>query len=126
MRYLAIWFICIGSIFAEQWIDSQYLLWFIRENPLASPLLTTGSYADALPGAIEQPNTHVVLGECNVGMGWINGFRIEVGSDIGYESGIEGSYFLLPTISKKHSFFTSGQPGSPNYAIPIFDVVYAG
>lgn len=104
------------------WIEADYLLWFIKKNPLPVPLLTTASFADPLPGAIGQKGTHVKLGRDHVHMGWMNGFRVGVGGAVSPHFEMEGSYFLLPTVSKKRSFRTSGEPGSRNFAVPIFDV----
>ena len=75
-----------------------------------------------LPGAIGQPGTHVLLGQHHYGMGWMNGFQVGAGAAIGSHFAMEGSYFLLPTVSKRRSFKTSGEPGAPNFAVPIFDV----
>lgn len=102
--------------------EAEYLLWSIKKNPLPVPLLTTASDSDPLPGAIGQPGTHVVLGKNHFHMGWMNGFRVIAGGSVSTHFKVEGSYFLLPTVTKKRSFNTSGEPGSRNFAVPIFDV----
>ncbi len=108
-----------SSIF---WMDGKYLFWSIQTNPIPAPLLTNASDSDPLPGAIGQPGTHVLIGQEHFGMGWINGFQAEMGGVVNQRFAVEGRYFLLPTIVKKRSFNTSGEPGSQNYAVPIFDV----
>lgn len=102
--------------------EGEYLLWGIKRNLLTIPLLTTASYSDLLPGAISQPGTKVLLGKDHFNMGWMNGFQVRAGAHINQHFEIEGSYFLLPTVSRKRSFNTSGEPGAPNFAVPIFDV----
>lgn len=106
----------------KYWIDADYLLWFIKDNPVPVPLITKASFADPLPGAIGQPHTRVVLGKHSIDMGMMQGFDADAGMWIKRRIGIEGGYFLLPTVSESKSLHTSGQPGSPNYPVPIFDV----
>lgn len=121
LKYFFLALLFVRSAFAQEyWIEADYLLWFIKDSPLPTPLVTTASFDDPLPGAIGQPHTHTVLGKKSIDMGWMQGFQIGAGW-IGCNVGIEGSYFLLPTISKSESLITSGNPGSPNYAVPIFD-----
>lgn len=103
-------------------VEAEYLLWTIKENPLPAPLLTTASYSDSLPGAIGQPGTHVLLGQNHFRMGWINGFQVGVTAGINPRFEINGSYFLLPTVTKNRSFHTAGEPGGANFAVPLFDV----
>lgn len=120
--------VVLGTAFAEEskspkfWVEADYLGWFIKKNPLPPPLLTTASETDPLPGAIGQPGTHVVLGRKDIRMGWMNGFQVGGGSVIDANMDIEGSYFLLPTISKRKSISTSGEPGAADYAVPVFDI----
>ena len=42
------------------WVTAEYLAWQIKDPPVTTPLLTTGSTLDAVPGAIGQPNTNIV------------------------------------------------------------------
>ncbi len=112
-----------GSAFANEfWIRPEYLCWFIKENPLPVPLVASASYSNPLPGALGQPGTHVLLGRSEIGMGWMNGFQISAGSDAWSKMDMQGSYFFLPSVSSSRSLSTSGQPGSPNFSVPIFDV----
>src|SRR5262245_32961159 len=37
------------------WVNTEYLLWWVRGGPLNTPLVTTGSLADIPPGALGQP-----------------------------------------------------------------------
>ncbi len=59
------------------WVDGEYLLWFNRDQPINSPLLTTSAPSDAgLPGAA---STTVLVGDRNVDYGLIHGFRLSAG-----------------------------------------------
>lgn len=106
------------------WIEGEYLLWTIKKNPLPTPLVTQGSFSDPDVGALGQPGTKIKLGKQDIDMGWMNGIQVTAGSwlNSSQEMGLEASYFLLPTKTEKKSLRTSGEVGSPNYAVPIFDV----
>lgn len=106
------------------WIEGEYLLWTIKKNPLPVPLVTQGSLSDPIVGALGQPGTKIKLGKQRVDMGWINGVQVTAGSWLNpcQQIGLEASYFLLPTTTKKKSLHTSGEIGSPSYAVPIYDV----
>lgn len=106
------------------WFEGEYLLWAIKKNPLPTPLVTQGSLSDPVVGALGQPGTKIKLGKQHIDMGWMNGFRVTAGSwlNSSQKIGLEASYFLLPTTTRKKSLHTSGEVGSPSYAVPIFDV----
>lgn len=115
----------VGRVFAQSstfQIEAAYLTWFIQKNPLPVPLVTSASFDDAIPGAIGQPHTHVLLGKEEIGMGWMQGFEVGANAWISSQTGLEAAYFLLPQTQKKKSIKTSGEPGSPNLAVPVFDV----
>jgi hypothetical protein len=123
-KYLLLMIVFIRSAVAQEtpyWIETDYLLGWIKNNPIAVPLITDASLDDTLPGAIGQPHTRVVLGKKSLNMDLMQGFQIAAGAWIKDDVGMEGSYFLLPTTSRSKSLSTSGEPGSPNYAVPIFD-----
>lgn len=106
------------------WIEGEYLLWKIKKNHLPAPLVTEGSLSDPITGALGQPGTKIKLGKQHVDMGWMNGFQVTAGAWLtaSQQIGLEGSYFLLPTTTRKKSLHTSGEFASPNYAVPIYDV----
>lgn len=106
------------------WIEGEYLLWKIKKNPLPVPLVTQGSLSDPITGALGQPGTKIKLGKQHIEMGWMNGFRMTAGSWLtsSQQIGLEISYLLLPTKTRKKSLHTSGEIGSPSYAVPIYDV----
>lgn len=106
------------------WIEGEYLLWKMKKNPLPVPLVTQGSLSDPITGALGQPGTKIKLGKQHIEMGWMNGFRVTAGSWLisSQKIGLEASYLLLPTKTRKKSLHTSGEIGSPSYAVPIYDV----
>ncbi len=106
------------------WIEGEYLLWAIKKNPLPAPLATQGSFSDPIVGALGQPGTKIKLGKQHIDMGWMNGFQVTAGSWLtpSQQIGLEASYFLLPTTTRKKSLRTSGEIGSASYAVPIYDV----
>jgi hypothetical protein len=55
------------------WLSTDYLLWWVRKGPVNTPLLTTGSAQDALPGAVGQSGTQVLFGDRPLGFGASSG-----------------------------------------------------
>lgn len=106
------------------WISSEYLGWTLANSPVPLPLVTSASFSDSIPGAIGQPTTKVLLGNKTDGIRWQNGFKIGAGTTINNERviSIEGSYFFLPRATIESNLNTTGEPGSPNLAVPIYDV----
>jgi hypothetical protein len=106
------------------WIEGEYLLWTIKKNLLPAPLVTQGSFSDPIVGALEQPGTNIKLGKQHIDMGCMNGIQVTIGSwlNLSQQTGLEASYFLLPTTTTKKSLRTSGEIGSPSYAVPINDI----
>lgn len=103
------------------WVEGDYLFWAIRKSPLPATLVTEGSLSDPVVGALGQPGTKSKLGKESIDLRWMNGFQVTAGAWLS-QIGLEASYFLLPTTTRKKSLHTSGQIGSPSYAVPIFDV----
>jgi hypothetical protein len=102
------------------WFQADYLLWWIRNGPISTPLVTTGSPGDAVPGALGQPNTVVLFGDKSLDFSAFSGVRLGVGFDLGQGWAIEGSYFGL---ERRVADFTlnSDPNGNPVIARPIFD-----
>lgn len=109
---------------APLWLESEYLLWTTKKAHLSTPLVTSASLNDPLPGALGQPGTKILLGNKKIHGNWQNGFRLSLGKWL--EScpkyGFEGIFFMLPQKSHQQSISTSGEPGSMNVAVPIYDV----
>lgn len=106
------------------WIEGNYLLWKLKNNPLPVPLVTQGSLSDPIIGALGQSGTKIKLGKQHIDMGWMNGVQVATGFWLtsSQHIGLEASYFLLPATTRKKSLHTSGEIGSPSYAVPIYDV----
>lgn len=113
------------------WFRKDILLWWVKGGPRTVPFGTTGpapaSGATPLPGFLGQPGTQVVLGDEPTNYGLRPGARFTGGLwlDDDKTLGIEGNYLLLGGFSTVSKVRTSGQPGSPNLAIPYFDATGA-
>ena len=58
------------------WLRAEALYWWTKASPLPVPIVTQGSAADAIPGALGQPGTSVLIGDQAVsfdgrGGGWL-------------------------------------------------------
>jgi hypothetical protein len=98
------------------WFSGEYLLWWTRNNSLPS-LLTTGSPADALPGALGQPRTQVLFGG-DEDSGTHSGGRFQVGYWFSRCLGVDASFFFLGGRSVS---FDEPSSGTPLLARPFFD-----
>ncbi|HZW61078.1 MAG TPA: BBP7 family outer membrane beta-barrel protein, partial [Candidatus Babeliales bacterium] len=118
-----LFFLAQHSASAHSWAQAEFLFWAIKKNGTAIPFVTQASLSDPLPGALGQPGTEVALSSCSVSPTKHPGFRALLGTSLHEEKNIdlEANYFLLPERSCKKSLATSGQPGSPNFAVPVFD-----
>jgi hypothetical protein len=108
------------------WISGEYLLWWIKEGPLPTPLVTTGAPGGALfaRGALGNPTTQVLFGGSDIDYGSFSGFRVTAGGwiDSCQTFGLEASGFLLPQRST--DFVASANAaGSPFLAVPLNSAV---
>lgn len=108
---------------ARLWLRSEYLLWWIKDSNLPI-LVTSGSAADALPGAIGQPGTAIQFGGGNISNYTRSGGRFSAGwfFDDDHQCGIEGNYFFLGSRSAKLNLRSDALPGSLILGRPFFDV----
>jgi hypothetical protein len=102
------------------WASVEYLLWWIRSGPVNTPLVTTGSPLDAVPGAIGQGGTRVLVGSGPLNYGAFSGLRLGAGFDLCSGVGIEAGYFGL---ERRAVGFAAGSDasGSPLLARPVFN-----
>lgn len=63
------------------WTEFDYLQWWYRGSGLP-PLVTAGSVAAPVSGALGQPNTRVLYGGGSNGTEWANGIRLRIGGAI--------------------------------------------
>ena len=94
------------------WVSGNYLLASIQRAPLKFPLVTVGSVADPIPGALGQPNTSVAFGANSLGTGLSSGFEAEAGLYLDSERMFSvdlGGFLLFP--EQIHSVFASSRLG---------------
>src|SRR5262249_2505021 len=99
--------------------SAESLWWWLQKSPVPT-LLTTGSLADPVPGALGQPHTEVQhLGGLGLGNPKAGG-RFTLGTWVGWDQpvGAETSYFFL---GERSSRFLIGSGGLPVLARPFFD-----
>jgi hypothetical protein len=105
------------------WVSADYAMSWIRPERLTAPLVTVGSPADAIPGALGQPGTVVVFGNNNIDFGRFNGVRAEVGvfldSDNHFSLDAAGEFAFENHV--KFAKF-SDPAGNPIIGRPFFNV----
>src|SRR5262249_40418979 len=104
------------------WVQSDFLLWFIKNGPLNVPLVTTGSSSDSNPGALGQPHTRVLFGNDSLDFGATPGGALNVGGwfDADRRFGVEGGFFILSQQQVDFAAF-SNNAGSPVLSVPFFN-----
>jgi hypothetical protein len=106
------------------WFSAGYLVSFMRNERLATPLATTGSLGDLHPAGLGQPGTAVLFGGDPVNFGAFSGVRLGAGVYCGDEQhwslGWSGFYYFPNTVNYATR---SDAAGNPIIARPIFDVV---
>ena len=99
------------------WARAEYLLW--TENGTKVPaLVTTGSSADANPGALGEPGTTIIVGNGTIDDDFRSGFRLTAGMWLNRccTFGFEGE---LLTLEDEHSNFDKWSDGNPILARPF-------
>ena len=110
------------------WLRAEALYWWTKDSPLPVPIVTQGNPADAIPGALGQPGTSVLIGDQDVSFGGRGGGRFAFGFSLDAEQawGFEGSYFFLANESVVQGVSSDGGPGSALLAFPFFDPTLPG
>ncbi len=105
------------------WFRPEALLWWSKSSPLPVPIVTAGSVSDAIPGALGQPSTSVVLGNQNIGLPSQGGGRLTFGFTFDAEQswGIEGTYFYLSNPTVAQGIYSDGSQGSALLAFPYYN-----
>lgn len=102
------------------WGSAEYLLWWVKNQPLGIPLVTTGNPATL--GALGSPDTVVLFGGSNLDYHTFSGGRFTLGFGLGRDVwadwGVEGSGFF---VEKRPVTFTASSSviGVPLLARPI-------
>jgi len=111
-----------GCCFGNRWYGSaEYLLWFIRGQPLP-PLLTTGPVTDMPPGALGQPGTQVLFGNTSLANNPYSGLRLRGGWWLNDNHGLGidlGGFILGGNVNR----FSDTSFGNPFLARPFFNVL---
>jgi hypothetical protein len=113
----------------ESWARAEFLNWWVKDAPVAVPLVTTGDPTVGFPidnsaGGIGQPGTVVLFGNSDVDFGGRPGARLSVGHwlDAAQSRSIEGSAFFLDRGTRRFSA-SSDDLGNPPLYFPAFNVV---
>ena len=107
------------------WFSNEYLLFWIKDGPLAAPLVSTSNPTDH--GALGAQSTSVLFGGSGLDYGTFSGIRSTVGGWLDSEQtfGVAGRGFLLEQRSVPFSA-RSDAGGIPLLAFPVFDPRPAG
>lgn len=107
------------------WFSNEYLLFWMKNAPLAAPLVTTSNATDL--GTLGAPSTRELFGGSGVGLGTYSGMRSTVGAWLDPEQnfGVVGQGFLLEQRTGDYSA-RSDAVGIPLLAFPVFDPRPAG
>ena len=122
-------------------LSAEYLFWWMKSQPIPTPLVTLASPADTAAlaglqpvaaGTLARPNTPLLFGDQSLDLNAIdgmqlnafNGMRLSLGWSLDNDArwNIEGSYFVL---ERRQSVFNppASPDGSVVYARPIFDTL---
>jgi hypothetical protein len=114
---------CFGTSAAQplgMWVNTDYLMWWIKGAPVNTPLVTTGALTDRPPGALGQPGTRILYGDSPIGFGALSGVRLGAGIELAPGLALEGNYFLLQR-GAEHFDASSDANGFPLLARPFFN-----
>jgi hypothetical protein len=99
------------------WVQVDYLLWWIKRAPLATPLVTTDPSQGVAKGSggLANPTTQVVLGGGGINFPPFSGIRIGAGYALGNGFGIEAGGFLLE--QRDHIMSVASDPGGAPFLL---------
>jgi hypothetical protein len=111
-----------GATQPSVWVDTDYLLWWMRSGSIPI-LVTTSPLASA--GILGQPGTTPLAGGSSVNLGAFSGIRLGLGCwiDEFQTIGLEGNWFTLGSRSWSLAAGNQGDPGAPVVARPFFNAV---
>jgi hypothetical protein len=95
------------------YVALDYVLWWMKPVCLKVPVLTAGSTADSVPGALHQPGTHLLVGASKFEFGGVSGIRPRVGTLLTADGvwAVEAEGFITETAVSRSGFATTA--GSP-------------
>jgi hypothetical protein len=105
------------------WLAGDYLMSWVKQMHVNYPLVTIGGAGDAIPGAVGQPGTAVLVDD-NINMSIFSGFKIEGGVflDDHRHFSVEAvaEYFGEKTLNFN---VQSDSTGNPIISRPVFNVL---
>src|SRR5207245_2140463 len=117
----------LGRFFV--WGSAEYLLWWVKNQPLSAPLVTTGPPGTPIPpgpGALGAPGTAVLFGGSDIDYHTFSGGRFTLGFGLGQSCddlwGLEASGFLTERRVSQFAA-TSGPTGAPILARPFVNAL---
>jgi hypothetical protein len=104
------------------WFGVDYLLWWSKNGPLPTPLVTTGPASVTIPGGLTEPGTQVLYGGSDLDFGLASGLHAEAGLwlDGEHQWGLEAEGFFLEQRSTGFSAHSTTS-GSPVLAQPLIN-----
>ncbi len=104
------------------WGSGEYLLWWISDMPVPTPLVTQSNVADF--GILGAPSTRVILGGQDVGFGENHGGRFTAGMWLNHERtiGIEGVFLFLAANEETRAVGQGSDVAGTLIANPFFNV----
>lgn len=107
----------------RMWGTAEYLMWWMKDAPSPTPLVTTGPAVPNLTPVLGVPGNRVVLGSGGVGLDTFSGGRFTVGGWLNRDAtyGAEIVYLFLGDRSVSRSVSSTGAPGSAFLAIPFLN-----
>jgi Putative beta barrel porin-7 (BBP7) len=115
------------------WVETDYLLWWLRKAPIGVPLVTTGPFTDPVAGHLDDPLTQVLYGPGSIDSTATSGGRIRVGYWFQPAFGVEFAGMLFAPVHASQSFGSDAN-GSPILSRPVviagaehsYDIAYPG
>jgi hypothetical protein len=101
------------------WVSGEYLLWTVKNESIAAPLVTTGTASSsAILGA---PGTSVAIGGSDVSFGELSGARVGIGfCNEDHDWGVELTGFLIERAGN-NAALGSDASGSPAIGRPFIN-----
>jgi hypothetical protein len=97
--------------YGRMWVSTDALLWWIQGSKLP-PLVTTSTPGTpaAIAGALDQPDTNVLIGGGEVNGNMRLGFRTRVGGwlDAGQRLGVEAEFLILSATNTEFGALSDG------------------
>jgi Putative beta barrel porin-7 (BBP7) len=107
------------------WVNTDYLLWWVKRSPSTPPLLTTTASPGAVnAGAVGADGTQILIGGHGLDYGTFSGLRLNLGGWLGEDRtlGLEAGGFLLERRTASAGFTSDGTPNALTFFSPAVEV----